>query len=81
MEKQTDCEGCQRPSRVKLFDGRDVCTYCDDWRCECEARRLLKAPKDLPQELEWRVSKHHRNITKLVRYIEAIRYTLKKKRG
>jgi hypothetical protein len=29
-----------------LIDGRKVCTYCPDWRAECEARAVLKMPKE-----------------------------------
>jgi hypothetical protein len=38
------CEKCERPKTVKLADGRMVCTWCNDWTIECEARHLLRMP-------------------------------------
>jgi hypothetical protein len=32
------------PSFVRLIDGREVSTWSDDWRHECEARFLLSLP-------------------------------------
>lgn len=59
---------------VVLWDGRSVCNTCDDWRCECEARRLLKirSMKKIKQELEWREQLHGRDNTKLKRYMRGI---------
>ena len=73
----SDCLGCQRCEDgpvFELWDGRVVCNICDDWRCECEARRLLKirSMKRIAQELEWRESLHGRDNTKLKRYLRGI---------
>lgn len=40
------CITCQHPGkpRTTLVDGRDVCTWCEDWRHECEARQILSMP-------------------------------------
>lgn len=40
------CETCQHSGkpRVTLVTGRVVCTWCDDWRHECEARHVLNLP-------------------------------------
>lgn len=40
------CEACTRPDarRVTLVDGRQVCSYCEAWRHECEARHILAMP-------------------------------------
>lgn len=38
------CLGCQRCEEgpvVTLHDGRVVCSYCEDWRAECEARAVI----------------------------------------
>lgn len=37
------CAKCTKPDaeRVTLVDGRQVCTWCEDWRHECEARAIL----------------------------------------
>ncbi len=72
-----DCLGCQRcedAPMVVLWDGRSVCNTCDDWRCECEARRLLKirSMKKIKQELEWRENLHGRDNSKLKRYMRGI---------
>lgn len=33
---------CSRPDapRVTLVDGRECCTWCEEWRHECEARHI-----------------------------------------
>ena len=45
----TECLGCQRLENkdqcVTLASGTVVCTYCQAWMIECEARELLKLPK------------------------------------
>jgi hypothetical protein len=41
------CAGCNRLETdqvVKLIDGTTVCTYCEAWRAECEARHILSIP-------------------------------------
>lgn len=40
------CETCHKPDapRVTLVDGRQVCTWCEYWRHECEARAILNMP-------------------------------------
>ena len=41
------CEDCARLEAgpvVTLVDGRQVCSYCELWRVECEARHILKMP-------------------------------------
>ena len=41
-----DCLGCNliEMSSVTLRDGRIVCSSCECWRLECEARYVLKKP-------------------------------------
>lgn len=40
------CLGCLyiETSQVTLRDGRIVCSSCDDWRLECEARHVIAMP-------------------------------------
>lgn len=40
------CETCIKPEaqRVRLVDGREVCTWCPDWMRECEARHVANMP-------------------------------------
>lgn len=40
------CNNCTKPdaNRVTLIDGREVCTWCEEWRHECEARSVLDMP-------------------------------------
>lgn len=41
------CLGCNRLETdqvAKLIDGTVVCTYCEAWRAECEARHILAIP-------------------------------------
>lgn len=40
------CTNCTKPdaNRVTLIDGRVVCTWCEEWRHECEARAVLAMP-------------------------------------
>jgi hypothetical protein len=42
-----DCSNCNliQKSPIKLHDGRTVCSYCEDWRLECEARHVMKMPE------------------------------------
>lgn len=37
---------CPHPDkpRATLVDGRQVCTWCEAWRHECEARHILAMP-------------------------------------
>lgn len=46
MTSKTECKECDKPRSVGLVDGRQVCSYCDAWRNECEARQLLTMPLD-----------------------------------
>ena len=41
-----DCLGCNmiETSPVTLRDGRIVCSSCEAWRLECEARHVLTKP-------------------------------------
>lgn len=39
----TTCTHQDKP-RATLVDGRQVCTWCEEWRHECEARAVLKLP-------------------------------------
>jgi len=41
-----DCLGCNfiETSSVTLRDGRIVCSSCEAWRLECEARFVLTKP-------------------------------------
>ena len=41
-----ECLGCNfiESSPVKLRDGRTVCSQCECWRLECEARYALGLP-------------------------------------
>ena len=43
-----DCLGCNliEISPVTLRDGRVVCSSCECWRFECEARFVLTKPND-----------------------------------
>lgn len=43
-QRVTTCAGCTRPATAVLHDGRRCCTWCDDWRHECEARAVLAMP-------------------------------------
>lgn len=38
-----ECLGCMKIEThpVTLIDGRVVCSSCEDWRAECEAREVL----------------------------------------
>ena len=49
----SDCLGCNliESSPVTLRDGRIVCSSCEAWRLECEARMVL-ARKDRKEYLE-----------------------------
>lgn len=40
------CTNCKKPdaARATLIDGRVVCTWCEEWRHECEARAVLDMP-------------------------------------
>lgn len=41
------CLGCNRLETdqvTKLIDGTVVCTWCESWRAECEARHILAIP-------------------------------------
>lgn len=38
------CNTCPRAKAAVLHDGREVCTYCEAWRHECEARAVLDMP-------------------------------------
>lgn len=38
------CDTCPRAKSAVLHDGRQVCTYCEAWRHECEARAVLDLP-------------------------------------
>ena len=42
-----DCAGCNliEVQPVALSDGRTVCSSCEDYRAECEARQLLQKPR------------------------------------
>lgn len=45
----TNCLGCTKLENadqcVTLSTGKVVCTFCPSWMIECEARELLKLPK------------------------------------
>lgn len=47
------CSNCSRDRDKTLIDNRQVCTYCESWRMECEARWILKTYPTT------RRSKHH----------------------
>lgn len=38
------CDACPRERTATLADGRQVCTWCEEWRHECEARAVLAMP-------------------------------------
>lgn len=41
------CQHCHKPqcaTTVVLIDGRQVCSWSDDWRHECEARHVANMP-------------------------------------
>ena len=48
-----DCLGCNyiETAPVTLRDGRVVCSSCEAWRLECEARTILKR-RDRKEYLE-----------------------------
>ena len=48
-----ECLGCNyiENSPVTLRDGRVVCSWCEAWRLECEARTVLKR-KDRKEYIE-----------------------------
>lgn len=38
------CQDCTRDKTVALIDGSQVCTYCEQYRHECEAKAILHFP-------------------------------------
>jgi len=38
------CGGHHVPTEIKLLDGREVCTYSEEWRNECEIRHAMRLP-------------------------------------
>ena len=38
------CFGCSETASITLRDGRIVCSSCQAWRLECEARHVLTLP-------------------------------------
>lgn len=38
------CKNCERLKNIPLVCGKIVCSYCEEWRNECEARELLRLP-------------------------------------
>lgn len=38
------CTSCTRERTVALIDGSQACTFCDEWRHECEANAILNFP-------------------------------------
>ena len=38
------CVKCERSKKNLLVTGKNVCSYCEEWRNECEARALLRLP-------------------------------------
>lgn len=40
------CGGCEQIEHkpVTLADGRTVCSSCEDWRMECEVKKILAMP-------------------------------------
>ena len=38
----TNCTSCTRDKTQTLINASQVCTYCEAWRMECEARWILK---------------------------------------
>jgi hypothetical protein len=47
------CDQCDRDKTQTLIDNRQVCSWCEHWRMECEARWILKTYPTT------RRSKHH----------------------
>ena len=39
-----ECFGCSETASITLRDGRIVCSSCQAWRLECEARHVLTLP-------------------------------------
>jgi hypothetical protein len=37
-------QACTRDRTAQLHDRRQVCTWCEEWRAECEALTLLRMP-------------------------------------
>jgi hypothetical protein len=48
MSKAKQCTDCTRleekTNLVRLASGDKVCSYCERWRIECEAKHLLSLP-------------------------------------
>jgi hypothetical protein len=40
-----NCDGCKLEKTKQLVDDRMVCTNCQHWAIECEARFILSMPK------------------------------------
>lgn len=62
MSKTNPCIDCTRREEktnlVLLSSGDKVCTYCDLWKIECEAKHLLAMPlTQRRQELDERVKR------------------------
>lgn len=34
------CNKCERHKTARLWNGQMVCTWCEHWRLECEAREI-----------------------------------------
>ena len=68
MTSKTECKQCDKPRSVGLVDGRQVCSYCDAWRNECEARQLLTMPLDARRrQLKQIEEKRGKEATNLLR--------------
>ena len=60
------CLGCQRceADTVELIDGRQVCTWCEDYRAECEARAVLSMPKQARRDYLFGEFDHAKKLVK-----------------
>ena len=68
MTSKTDCKQCDKPRSVGRVDGRRVCSHCDAWRNECEARQLLTMPLDARRhQLQQIEEKRGKEATNLLR--------------
>ena len=59
---QDYCLGCNliHASPVQLHDGATVCSSCEAWRHECEARRIMSMQGKVARQAELLLIQHRR---------------------
>lgn len=75
----TDCTSCTRDKTQTLINESQVCSYCEAWRMECEARWILtnysttrrsktkpETARDRLESLAGRGSKHCQALRKVM---------------